>query len=80
MIGIGLVGYGYWGSNLARNLVGVDARIVTIGDLRDDPLALAKARYSAVDLVSQWQDVIRNPNRCRCRSNPSVDAFPNCVE
>jgi len=62
MIGIGLVGYGYWGPILARNLVAAGARIVTISDLRDDCLAQAKARYPDVDPVSQWQDVIRNPN------------------
>ena len=62
MIGIGLVGYGYWGANLARNLVGAGARIVAISDQRDDRLVLASALYSDVDLVREWREVTRHPN------------------
>ena len=61
MIGIGLIGYGYWGPNLARNLFGAGAKIVAVSDLRDDRLVLARAHYPDVDPVHHWQDVIRNP-------------------
>ena len=61
MIGIGLIGYGYWGPNLARNLFGVGATIVAVSDQRDDRLVLARAHYPDVDAVRHWQDVIRNP-------------------
>ena len=62
MIGIGLVGYGYWGPNLARNLAGAGARIVAISELRDDRLVLASAHYPDADLVREWREVTRHPN------------------
>jgi predicted dehydrogenase len=61
MIGIGLIGYGYWGPNLARNLLGMGATIVAVSDLRNDRLVLARAHHTDVDPVRHWQDVILNP-------------------
>jgi predicted dehydrogenase len=49
MIGIGVIGYGYWGPNLVRNFAEVDdAEVVIVADLRSDRLATLHRRYPAV--------------------------------
>jgi predicted dehydrogenase len=61
MIGIGVVGYGYWGPNLARNFAAAGARIVAVGDRRRDRLELARRRYPRAMLTAHWRDLVRNP-------------------
>ncbi len=46
MLGVGIIGYGYWGPNLVRNFVeSGSARVVGVCDLRPERLAQLKARY-----------------------------------
>ena len=46
MIGFGVIGYGYWGPNLVRNIMEMaDTRVVAVSDLRQDQLDLVSARY-----------------------------------
>ena len=40
MIGMGVIGYGYWGPNLVRNFEAPGARVVAVSDLRQERLAL----------------------------------------
>jgi predicted dehydrogenase len=50
MIRVGLVGYGYWGPNLARNLADADGLAFTaVADAREDRRALATRRYRYVE-------------------------------
>jgi hypothetical protein len=47
MIGVGIVGYGYWGPNLVRNFSEAAAsRVAAVCDLRPQSLAAAGRRYS----------------------------------
>jgi predicted dehydrogenase len=63
MIGIGVVGYGYWGPNLVRNFAEVPGcRVVTVCDLRPERLALVRARYPGVETTTNFQDLGSNPN------------------
>jgi len=40
MIGIGVIGYGYWGPNLVRNFSDVPGcRVVAVSDMRSERLA-----------------------------------------
>jgi len=58
-IGVAVVGLGYWGPNLARNLYelpGVD--LVSVCDLRPDALAAIGRRYPAVELTSDLDEVL----------------------
>ena len=49
MIGIGLIGYGYWGPNLLRNFAEMpDARVVACCDLRAERRALVGRKYPDV--------------------------------
>jgi predicted dehydrogenase len=59
MIGVGVVGYGYWGPNLARCVADIDSCFVSaIAD--QSPAALAKAakRHPAARLVSDWRELV----------------------
>lgn len=63
MIGIGLIGYGYWGPNLARNFSELsDARLVACCDLRPDRLEALGQKYPSVRLTTSPQDIITSPD------------------
>ena len=54
-----VVGLGYWGPNLVRNLHEVpDAEVVTACDLRPDALAAITRRYPAVKATTSFSDVL----------------------
>jgi predicted dehydrogenase len=56
MIGIGVIGYGYWGPNLVRNFNELaDARVVAVSDLRPERLALARRLYPSVKAATDPQ-------------------------
>jgi predicted dehydrogenase len=62
VIGIGIVGYGYWGPNLLRNFSEVPGcRVVSVSDLRDARLAQVRSRYPAVKTTSSFDDLIVDP-------------------
>lgn len=62
MIGIGVIGYGYWGPNLVRNFVEAPgSRLVAVSDLRPDRLALAQSRYPAIWTATDHASVIKDP-------------------
>ena len=43
-IGVGVIGYGYWGPNLVRNFAEVqDARVVAVSDQRPERLGMRRA-------------------------------------
>ena len=62
MIRVGLVGYGYWGPNLARNFA--ESRtcgLAGVCDLNLDRLAMARKRHPAVKLVTRYTDLLDDP-------------------
>jgi predicted dehydrogenase len=62
MIGISVIGYGYWGPNLVRNLSEMpDARLVAVSDLRPERLALINGRYPTVVTTTDWREAIQHP-------------------
>src|SRR5688572_23069628 len=61
MIGIAVIGYGYWGPNLVRNLWDVpDARVISVCDLRTARLAGVQSRYPAVEITSRFDEVLKD--------------------
>ena len=63
MIGIGIVGYGYWGPNLVRNFNELgDARVVKVCDLRPDRLNLVRQRYSSIETTTDYRDLLHDPS------------------
>ncbi|MBE2320226.1 Gfo/Idh/MocA family oxidoreductase [Solirubrobacter sp. CPCC 204708] len=54
-----IVGLGYWGPNLVRNLHELpDAELVTVCDLRPEALESIQRRYPAVGTTQDFQDVV----------------------
>jgi predicted dehydrogenase len=62
MIGIGIIGYGYWGPNLVRNFGLADgARVVSVCDQRPARRAQVEAHYPAVKTVADVRDMLADP-------------------
>ena len=59
----GVIGYGYWGPNLARNFAEAeDCQVAGIADARPERLALALRRHPGVGITSNPTELLRNPN------------------
>jgi len=62
-VGIGIIGYGYWGPNLVRNFAEQKgARLVAVSDLSVDRLTEVHARYPLVKVTSDCADLITDPD------------------
>ena len=62
MIGVGIIGYGYWGPNLVRNFYETpDCSVVAVSDLRENQLARVRARYPTVHTTTDYRDLLRDP-------------------
>lgn len=62
MIGIGVIGYGYWGPNLVRNFAEAPgSQVVVVSDLRPDRLTLAQARYPSIRTTTDHVSLIEDP-------------------
>jgi len=59
MLKVGVIGYGYWGPNIVRNLRGVDtARVAAICDTSSGALRRAKQLYPDVSVTNDSQEVL----------------------
>ena len=62
MIGVGIIGYGYWGPNLVRNFFETpDCRVVSVSDLREHQLARVRARYPTVETTTDFRELLNDP-------------------
>jgi predicted dehydrogenase len=62
VVNFGVVGYGYWGPNLVRNLFEVPkTRVVAVSDMNPDRLKLVKSRYPSVEATTDVREMLRNP-------------------
>ncbi len=58
MISVGLIGFGYWGPNMARNVQeNSDMQLKTICDQDADALGHARARYPGIKLTGRADDL-----------------------
>lgn len=63
MIRLGIVGYGYWGPNLARNAAEADgSELVAIADFSPAALARASKRHPGAALYQNWRELIAAPD------------------
>ncbi len=59
MVGVALVGYGYWGPNVARNVSECQStRLVACCDLSDKRLSAAKDRYPALRVTKSLDELL----------------------
>lgn len=62
MIGVAVIGYGYWGPNMARGFAETDGcRLAMIADQSSDALARAARRHPTAELTTDWREVLTNP-------------------
>src|ERR1700720_3688355 len=63
MVKIGVIGYGYWGPNIVRNLQGLEStRTELICDSNPSAQARARKAYPGVKIVSDSNEVLRSPD------------------
>jgi predicted dehydrogenase len=61
-INVGVIGYGYWGPNLVRNLMETDgARVVSCAEKRPDRIALARRRYPILKVTEDSDSILDDP-------------------
>jgi len=56
----GLIGCGYWGPNLIRNLYNLEVEVPVAADLAESRRHWIEARYPATRAVTDWMDVVRD--------------------
>lgn len=62
MVNFGVVGYGYWGPNLVRNLFEVpETQVVAVSDMNQERLKLVKSRYPSVETTTDFRQLLDNP-------------------
>jgi predicted dehydrogenase len=61
-VGIGVIGYGYWGPNLVRNFAETEgARVVAVSDLAPAKLVSAARRHPGIETFADFRDLLRDP-------------------
>jgi len=56
---IGVVGYGYWGPNIVRNLWSLEkAEVVSVCDLNEKSLYRVKGSYPSIKLTTDYNDIL----------------------
>ena len=61
MIGIGVIGYGYWGPNLVRNFSEVPgSRVVAVSDTRSERLKQVQDRYPAIKTTTDHRELLND--------------------
>jgi predicted dehydrogenase len=63
MVGVGVIGYGYWGPNLVRNFnEAPGARLVAVSDLSPERLAAAKSLHPLAKATTDYRDLLVDPS------------------
>jgi predicted dehydrogenase len=63
MIRVGVIGYGYWGPNIVRNLHGLDStRVEMVCDTSASALARVRKAYPNIRTVSDPDEILRSPD------------------
>src|SRR3989442_15936140 len=61
-IRVGVIGYGYWGPNVVRNVVGlIGAQVLAISDMNQETLSLVHSQYPPVTTINDCNTVISDP-------------------
>ncbi|MEM9291645.1 MAG: Gfo/Idh/MocA family oxidoreductase [Acidobacteriota bacterium] len=82
MIGIGIAGCGYWGSNLIRNFTSLEhARLRGVCDLSPERLEGALQKAPGVETYSRFHDLIHDPKiEAIVVATPAGTHFPIAME
>lgn len=59
---VGVIGYGYWGPNVVRNLYAVDhSQVEMLCDMNPNALARAKKSYPGLEMTTDPGEVLKSP-------------------
>jgi len=59
LVGVGVVGYGYWGPNLVRNFATTEgAQVIAVSDLDPNKLSVVKRRHPGIVATTEFRDLI----------------------
>jgi predicted dehydrogenase len=62
-VGVAVVGVGYWGPNLVRNLAESQlAQVAAVCDVRPEALEPIRYRYPALRMTTSYEDVLADPS------------------
>jgi predicted dehydrogenase len=62
LVRVGVIGYGYWGPNVVRNLQSLEnCRLATICDQNSDALQRAKRAYPNVEVTTDFSGLLNSP-------------------
>ena len=62
LVRVGVIGYGYWGPNVVRNLQNLEnCRLATICDQNSDALQRAKRAYPSVEVTTDFSGLLNSP-------------------
>ena len=77
LVGIGVVGYGYWGPNLVRNFnMAAGARVIAVSDLSSNRLADVRAQFPTVKTTPRYEDMLLDPEvDAVCVATPVASHF-----
>ncbi|MDO8537738.1 MAG: Gfo/Idh/MocA family oxidoreductase [archaeon] len=60
LIGIGVVGAGYWGPNIIRNFSSIDScRLISVCDLDSEKLKKVKEKYPAIEATNSFDELLK---------------------
>ena len=63
VVRVGVIGYGYWGPNIVRNLHGLEnAQVAAICDQNPAALRRAGRSYPGVSLTTDFSEILRSPD------------------
>lgn len=61
MIKIGVIGCGYWGPNLIRNLSELDScRLVSVCDTREDRLGYIRKKFNGIHTTANYREILES--------------------
>jgi predicted dehydrogenase len=61
MVKVALIGYGYWGVNLLRNLTSIkQSEVAMVCDSREERLQVINETYPGINTTTSFEDVINN--------------------
>src|ERR1700758_3703739 len=63
VLGVGVVGYGYWGPNVVRNFHAQESsRVLMVCDRRPDALMKVARAYPEIEIVNDLETVLHSPD------------------
>ncbi len=78
---VGIIGFGYWGPNLARNFHEIPAsQLAAIADVKEDRLQRAHSLYPDVKLVTDYRELFKLGLDAVAISTPPITHHPVAME